>query len=165
MTKPGTWIGVDPGVNGAIAVLERVGSTGIAILPSVIDLPYHEAYGRKYLNVAAAILDMDEWPPETVRSVLIERAPAYTPNKNTVAQLAHAWGAMEALFRMYRFRSIDSKEWKEFYGITGGKKGKQQSLAIARERWGDQVDLSLERHDGRADALLIAAYGMEGDHE
>ncbi|HEY6022250.1 MAG TPA: hypothetical protein VIY48_20995, partial [Candidatus Paceibacterota bacterium] len=56
---------------------------------------------------------------------------------------------------------VTPKAWQSFYSIraTTGETTKQQSLRIARELFGVEL-CPLQKHDGRADALLIARYAQ-----
>ena len=52
---------------------------------------------------------------------------------------------------------VRPQEWKAHYGLGSDK---NDSLELARRYYPD-VDLHLKKHHGRAEALLIARYGLD----
>jgi hypothetical protein len=56
---------------------------------------------------------------------------------------------------------VTPKAWQAYFGIRKNEREdtKQQSLRIARQLFGAHL-CPLAKHDGRADALLIAHYGQ-----
>jgi hypothetical protein len=56
---------------------------------------------------------------------------------------------------------VSPREWQRFFGIkaTPSETTKQQSLRLARQLFGNDY-CPLQKHDGRADALLIGRYGQ-----
>jgi hypothetical protein len=68
-------------------------------------------------------------------------------------------GALEA-FLGHEGCSVAPSRWKASYGLQGGRAGKVDGLALARELLGPGADACdrLERHD-QADAVLIAWWG------
>jgi hypothetical protein len=56
---------------------------------------------------------------------------------------------------------VTPREWQRFFGVkaTPSETTKQQSLRIARGLYGHDV-CPLAKHDGRADAVLIARYAQ-----
>ena len=56
---------------------------------------------------------------------------------------------------------VTPRRWQGFFGIAKrqDESTKKQSLRLARQMFGQDL-CPLEKHDGRADALLIARYGQ-----
>jgi hypothetical protein len=58
----------------------------------------------------------------------------------------------------YQVNMIRPQAWKAHHSLL--KAEKDESLALARTKW-PKAPLSLKKHHGRAEALLIADYARE----
>ena len=57
---------------------------------------------------------------------------------------------------------VDAKRWQATFGIKGGKDGKSMSLEVARNLYPNLGEtLKLQKHNNRADALLIGHWGLK----
>lgn len=136
------FIGIDPGQKGAIALL--CGNEvevfdwidGPMMANQLLDLKV------EYQIQLAAIERTNAMPGQGVTSMF------------TFGQNCGWWkGALDSMF--IPFIEVRSQEWQK--GVVPKKKSKSDkpSLLVARRLF-PTVDLSLKKHDGRADALLIA---------
>jgi len=155
-------IGVDPGTgDGAIAFL-REDLTAIR----VFDMPVM-ALGGKHQQVNAAelakimslILEGYEVQPSDC-TVYIERVHAM-PGNGSVAMFNFGMsygvviGVCGALKMPVVF--VQPNAWKKAAGLIGKPKDASRSLA---QQFYPELDLSLKKHVGRADALIIARMGF-----
>jgi Holliday junction resolvasome RuvABC endonuclease subunit len=142
-------LGIDPGRNGGIALLDA--------------------------DRASAFYTVQTWPmPATTRELhdliaglpLIKLAmlekpffPKMIGTKN-VARIAEAYGVLKGAlaWRDIPFREVTPSEWKKSLNVPTDKTAARQR---ASEFFPDNADQwALKREDGRAEAALIAWYGM-----
>lgn len=156
-------IGIDPGIRGAIAALTHNG------LAWVHDMPVRAKQGNGKIR--------NEIDPKALQAVLRKLVPAdekgivVMENLNTFAGgSVQTMGSLEATKAVictvcelsgFDVAFVSPKTWQGFYGIrsTPSEDTKTQSLRIARQIFGMEF-CPLQKHDGRADALLIARYGQ-----
>jgi hypothetical protein len=161
-------IGIDPGIKGAIAVIDHNG------LPRVHDMPTRAKKGAGKVR--------NEIDPKGLQRVLRELVPA-DETALVVMEQMHAFmgagvrvGSMASQASLAATKAVivaicelsdldvmfvTPREWQALYGIkrTEREDTKAQSLRIARQLYGMEW-LSRAKDDGRADALLIARYGQ-----
>jgi hypothetical protein len=100
-------------------------------------------------------------PMAAKAGLVITESQAASPGMGAVSALSlgraagRLQGALEA-FLGHGGRLVAPARWKASYGLQGGREGKADGLALARELLGP--DACLERHD-QADAVLIAWWG------
>jgi crossover junction endodeoxyribonuclease RuvC len=139
-------IGIDPGKTGAIAV---VGQSTALIWDwpgdeqAVADLVRDEILFNSALDVAlVAIEGQQAMPKQGVSSTF---------------KLGANFGVWLGVLAMtgWPVRVVRPQEWQRGLLRAGDGEGKDRSLAAARRLF-PAVDLRLKKHNGRADALLIA---------
>ncbi len=147
-------IGLDPGKQGACAVLDSDGS-----LCAVFDLPYI-ADGK------TAWVDGSEFQSELMAALqgrpaaaIVERVSAM-PRQGVASSFAFGVG-VGALLGVLRAMQIPIKlvtpaAWKREMGLSSDKRA---SLDKARLLF-PTAELHLAKHDGRAEALLLAYWGQ-----
>lgn len=150
------WIGIDPGLTGAVAWL-TVTSKGIK--PVVYDCPvlqeraggkrdYEIAAMHKLLSTRGTTEVAIEWP-----------SWAGLQSKQAAGSIARSCSIWETLCVLDRlpYHRIAPHKWKRDMGLQG--KNKDASRAMAMRLWpGLREQLELKKHDGRAEALLLAEY-------
>lgn len=143
-------IGIDPGLSGAIAFMGHDDAT-------VHDLPIMRDKTLAWIDGAALqslIINEREGRKATA---MIERVHAM-PKQGVSSSFQFGvgfgsiLGVLQALSIPIEF--ITPNVWKKSYGLDSDKKA---ALHKARLLYPD-VDLHLAKHDGRAEALLIARY-------
>lgn len=161
MTCKAIFIGIDPGLTGAIAVIDDT-SRPIAM----IDV------ARQRRDVVKTAIK-DELDGYTTYVQLSERIVKYpnqewhgwietpfsTPGGNMMGtnSLFQTYGGLKAMLDILNVHvnTLRPSGWKKSFGLT---KNKDHSLAIARELW-PTLRLENQQDHNRAEAVLIAEYG------
>lgn len=140
-----TYIGIDPGAAGAVAVLYGKRE------PFVADMPPNP---RDLTQIFA------EAPgsPELVHLVVVERQGA-RPGQGvaSVFKIGQRYGEIVGVLAAMGLPYVEVMPgvWKRYMGLTG--KDKEASRTMARQLWPD-APLARKKDEGRAEALLIAEY-------
>lgn len=144
-------IGIDPGLSGAIAF---IGHDGAAV---VWDLPVIRDKSLAWIDGSALLSMIINERGGQQATALIERVSAM-PGQGVSSsfQFGVGFGSILGVLQALRIpiELITPRTWKKSYGLDADKKA---ALHKARLLFPD-VDLHLEKHDGRAEALLIAKY-------
>jgi crossover junction endodeoxyribonuclease RuvC len=151
-------LGIDLGVNGAIAILDNGKVVAVHDMPTLKDGPA----GRRTINapLLAEIVAKSHATKAFVEHVGVR------PGEGPVGAFAfgRARGVVEGILAGLDIPAefITSPRWKRLIGIPPGKEGtKDMARSKAIARWPSQADrFALVKHDGRAEACLIAAAGM-----
>lgn len=149
-------IGLDPGVMGAIAVIEDGHLVSVVDMPTLGDGPK----GRRRVNaslVAAAI-------PAGVHQAYVEEV-GVRPGEGAVGAFSFGRGCgvlegvLAALGVPYSF--IAPAAWKRLIGISAGA-AKDASRSLAIRTWPFEAkQFARVKDDGRAEAALIALAGIK----
>jgi len=156
MSTAAAHIGIDPGLTGAIAVLDDAGS-----LLALHDMPTQATTtGRNEIS-ASALADLLRQYPNTPAT--IERVGA-RPGEGAVGAFSfgHGFGTVLAVLATlsHPTRLVQPAVWKRWAAIPPGA-DKQASIGTAARMVPSAAShLTLRKHDGRADALLIGLYGL-----
>jgi crossover junction endodeoxyribonuclease RuvC len=147
-------VGIDPGLSGAIAILDQAGE-----LVSVTDLPVIR-------DLSLAWIDGNELQSIILRALqgrtagaIIERVSSM-PGQGIASSFQFGVGfgsvlsVMQALHIPLEF--VTAAVWKRSYGLS---KDKHASLHKARLLY-PAAELHLAKHHGRAEALLVARYSL-----
>lgn len=156
-------ISIDPGIRGALAFFRADGS------PTVYDMPTRAKPGNTKIR--------NEINPKALQALLRHQVPAdekglvVMENLNTFAGgSVQTMGSLEATKAVictvcelsgFDMAFVSPREWQRFFGIkaTPSETTKQQSLRLARSLFGMEY-CPLQKHDGRADSLLIGRYAQ-----
>lgn len=142
------FMGIDPGLSGAWAVIGPDGeyvACGDMIHEDKRVLTRHvwaEMITAVNSNrVIVAIERVHSMPKQGVSTTFVFGA---------------AYGCALALGNMFEEPAVlvTPNQWKKFYGLDSDK---DKSLEAARKRWPD-APINLKKHNGRAEALLLANY-------
>jgi crossover junction endodeoxyribonuclease RuvC len=146
-------IGIDPGLSGAIAILDGDGAIeSLRDLPIIRDLKLAWVDGSELSSIIAAAL--------RGRSAvaMVERVSSM-PSQGIASAFLFGVGFGSILSvlqtRQIPISFVTPAVWKRSYGLS---KDKHASLHKARLLY-PMAELHLAKHDGRAEALLIARYG------
>lgn len=155
-------LAVDVGVTGAVAAVDSRGSC------SVHDLPTVEVPGKRLVRrriSARGLMDI-------VRSLVPAGEPCIAIIEDVhmrpgnggaaTASLLHSRGVVETVLELARLdvRAVQPAAWKRHLGLIGTEK--DASLAKAREAYPLAAHMLTRQKDhNRAEALLIARYGLE----
>ena len=150
------FIGVDPGLSGAIVVLDSAGE-----LVELADMPTQmTTTGRREIN-AACLADLLRKYPGAPAAV--ERVGA-RPGESATSGFSFGFsqGSILAVLAVlgHPVRLVQPASWKRWAGIPAGA-DKQASIGVAARLLPTAArHLTLKKHDGRADALLIGLYAL-----
>jgi hypothetical protein len=169
-TKPRmTWyLGIDPGLHGALALVPPNGASAVhcADTPTVLVKrgatkrnQYAPGDMRGILCELIAQATMAESPEAPHVVVVIEHVhPMPGEGVRSVGSLMRGSGLWEGICTGLGIpvRLVAPVSWKKHAGLLRTRKGASRVVASAMF---PTVDLGPKSHTGRADALLIAAYG------
>ena len=147
--------GIDPGANGAIAVLDSENPDSVALL----DLKKHSI-----ITIHEWLVEELDYHPsifwiENVHSMHGMSAKSNFGFGKNIGMIT----AVAELFRNELSNTVTPKVWQKYIGVTAkGKAIKKQVAKIAQYLY-PQAELHGKRGgllDGRSDALMIAYYGL-----
>lgn len=147
-------IGIDPGLSGAIAILTPAGE-----LEALHDLPIITDGKLKWVDaqgMTSFLIDSLRGRPA---KAYIERVQAFpSQGRSSCFNFGVGFGSLLALVqaRYLPIELVTPAVWKRAMGLSSDKRA---SLDKARLLY-PSADLGLQKHDGRAEALLLARYGL-----
>lgn len=149
-------IGVDVGLDGAIAMMNGTDLIKVLDMPTVtLD---RNGKAKRQISIPELIEIIDEFKPE---EAYIEKVFAMSGQGVTsVFSFGRSLGAIEGVIAARSIKStlVTPQTWQKAMGVSGGKDG---ARARAMELFPYQMDFfKLKKHDGRADAALIACWGL-----
>lgn len=150
-------VGVDPGVSGAIAFIDRAGRCVIDDLPTIskagTGMITRKLDGKALYDLARSRID-----PLEVVLFAIEDVATLGGAKAAQIQgsLQYSKAVIEtvAAIAQYNVVLVGVQRWKKFYKLG---KDKSDAIRIAKALY-PEAPITLKKHDGRADALLIAHF-------
>lgn len=148
------FIGIDPGLYGAVGVLTENG-------PAVFDMPtiLKGASGTVKFEIDAGALHRIISPYTGARAAL-ERVSSRPENAGaSVFSLGDSYGVARAILASTNCATtyVTPQAWKKHFKLTSDK---EESRAMAARLY-PTVDLHLKKYADRAEALLIATYLKE----
>lgn len=153
-------IGIDPGITGAIAVLDDGRFSALADIP-VLTRKLTTGRTKKEVDAAETLRLLRSFGPLGYEvHVGLERVgPQPGQAVSGVFSLGDTFGALRAVCAISNFDTqlVDPGTWKRKYKLSQNKK---LSLAMARALY-PEAPLNLEKHIDRAEALLIARFVWE----
>jgi crossover junction endodeoxyribonuclease RuvC len=157
MTGAPVVLGIDPGLSGAIAALDPAGR-----VVAVLDMPGLETgNGRRILNVLALRDALHSLMP--IRACWVENVSAMpTDSRVSAFAFGRSVGALEAacLLSGVPVQRVTPQVWKRAAGLPAGVPKAASVEAAMRLLPGCAPYLTRAKDHGRADALLIARYGL-----
>jgi len=161
-TKSALYVGVDPGLDGAIAVLNEHGD-----LVNVQDTPtltVKRSGGKKRMYLPAQMMMIADAIDKAgeVRLCAIENVHVMPKNgAHSAFGLGRSLGLWEmtAVSLGWPVEWLDPGKWKKAMLGAGSGSDKQASIARAQQLFPASAEfLQLKKHDGRAEAILIAEF-------
>jgi crossover junction endodeoxyribonuclease RuvC len=153
------WLGVDPGLAGALALVSNEGLLGVIDMPKVSERHGKESRDRICAHTLRDELINMQYTHGKIRMGLVELVGPM-PQQGVTSSFRFGYGAgqiegvLAALCIPTEF--VRPQTWKKHLGLGADK---AQSLALARAKWPYSDDFKLKKHDGRAEAALLAEYG------
>lgn len=154
-----TWIGIDPGLSGAVARVTDAGQADVFDVPTVA---IKRGKSTKRMYEGARIAEqVAAWAPRPT-TAFIEDVHAM-PGQGSVSMFTFGYGYGMWVGVLYGlgvpFERVTPMRWKAEM-LDGLPKGKDASRVKAMELFPQLASqLSLKKHEGRAEALLIAEWG------
>lgn len=158
-------VSCDPGIGGACAVLDHNG------LRAVFDLPTMEIPGvgptaraRRKIDCRALARAVRAHVPASEKAVsVIENIRSRGASSPLdMSTLMRTVGSIEAVFECIGMAPsyVEPSAWKRYYGLINKDwktaERKRKSLECARRLYPGCNDIAMAKHDGRAEAILIA---------
>lgn len=154
--KKNVVIGIDPGLSGAMAVIDLDGILMVVYdTPTILTLngkrkkrSYCLSLMSEYLRewaercAYAGVENVHAWPGEGVNSAFC------------LGEGRMAWEAILSTLK-YKYQMVEPTVWKRV--MVGWGKDKGASIAAA-QKMHPSAPLHLKKHHGRADAILIAEF-------
>lgn len=150
-------VGIDPGLTGAVAILNAEGE-----VDSIIDTPSFALTGKRREHDAGgmwSIAGKSGWLFKHPHVFIEQQQMRPDVAVQSTAKVWYGYGlwVMALVAGNHRYTAVRAQTWqKEMYQGAVGE-GKERSLMIAARLW-PNLTIPKTRHD-RADALLIAEYG------
>lgn len=174
-------LGVDPDVSGALCVLRMPhsepiggstrggGGTGGALTAAVYDTPVVRVrYGKsmRRRHDARAIAELLSGLQASPGSLAFLEQPGPMPRNGSISLFGSGYGFgvwMGALAAMgFDVHTVRPAAWKKGLGLAGKKYTKDDSRFTAAATFPAlEDDLKRKKDHGRAEAALIAAYGLD----
>lgn len=159
-------IGIDPGLRGAIAFYS-LNELQVFATP-VVSTQFIKAGKKKSRNdmdldkVREIIVQFDGASYEIKCAYLEHVAAMSGQGVTSMFRFGQNFGQWQGMLAGFGIRTelVWPQTWKASYGLT---RSKTTSLELARETWPDNAEESfrLKKHDGLAEAALIAKYGYD----
>ena len=147
-------LGIDPGSSGGIAIIENK----INALPKIIfasKMAVVTLFGKKIVDVQKVSYYLKQY---NIDVSIIEKVHAMPRQGVTSSfQFGRSFGGIEALCYLYakRVDYVAPVIWKKKLGLGSSK---QDSLDLARLKFGDLEYWNLKSNDGIAEAALLALF-------
>lgn len=160
-------VGIDPGLTGAIAFL-GLGKAKVFDLP-IVPLGGNGMIKNRVYGPGLKELILGNCPAGEPVMVVVENVATMGGQNNAVqiqGSLMRTKGTIETVIELlgYPVHEVNSQTWKGFYGLINSawkdSERKKKSLECARRMWPSCADISLAKHHNKAEALLIANYGL-----
>jgi Holliday junction resolvasome RuvABC endonuclease subunit len=151
-------LGIDPGLAGGLAVVEVIDGAA-PMLVEAADVPTAGDGAKRRVDVAGVRDFIARHKPALA---LIERAGSMPrQGLSSTFVYARAAGALEATVVLCGIpvEVVEPSSWKKFFRIPG--KDKERARQLALEKFpAAHSSLARKRDHGRAEASLIALYGV-----
>lgn len=151
-------LGIDPGVNGAVALLSAEGD-----LIDVVDMPTlaDGTGGKRAINAPLLAAQIRTWAPTLAFCEFVGARPGEGPVG--AFSFGRCRGVIEGTLGASGIpvQMLAPAWWKRRAGIAPGTDRKDEARSKAIARWPSMADrFARKRDDGRAEACLIAAAGL-----
>lgn len=150
-------LGIDVGLNGAIALIQDGELIGVVDMPTVtLD---RNGKSKRQVSVPELVQIIKDFDPT---EAYVEKVFAMAGQGVTsVFSFGRSLGVVEGVLTTLKIKTtlMTPQTWQKGLGVTGGKDG---SRARAMELFPEQMaQFKRVKDDGRADAALIALWGAK----
>lgn len=153
-------LGIDPGTTGALALLEAGRFVDVADMPVIV----RSSRGKKQqVNAAEFAALVRAWVPDAAVVELVQAMPRVGSKAGMGAASAFNFGESAGVVRgvlsalMLETHYVTPQSWKKRAGLKGSDKEASRLKAV--QLW-PEAPLGRKKDQGRAEALLIARYGV-----
>lgn len=155
-------LGIDPGLTGALALYDPVtGALDVRDMPVYVT-PKASGGKRTELDLVALAHIMDEWAKNQIRAFIEQVGP--TPQMGVTSSFS--FGGSYAAVRMacaahfLPTELVTPQVWKRALNVRGGADKSDAVRARASALMPQHAKFwTLSKHEGRAEASMIALYG------
>jgi crossover junction endodeoxyribonuclease RuvC len=154
--SPKRIIGIDVGLNGAIAMLNGESLHDVVDMPTVSLTRNGKA--KRQISIPELVAIIEEFKPS---EAYVEKVFAMAGQGVTsVFSFGRSLGAIEGILgaRCIKTTLVTPQTWQKAMGVSGGKDG-ARARAMEVFPWHTGY-FKRVKDDGRADAALIAAWGL-----
>jgi crossover junction endodeoxyribonuclease RuvC len=146
------FIGIDPGVSGAIAIISHDGVT-------FHDMPVLEVKKKQTLDYAGLATILRPYSGATAFTAVELVCAMPGQGVSSMFKFGQCYGAVLATLAALQipYELVTPPVWKRAYRLVGCEKDESRAAAL-RLFPRCAGDLKLKKHHGRADALLMAEY-------
>lgn len=148
-------IGIDPGKSGAVAMVDGLQLLGVFDMPTVKLNKGTELCGYSLNGLLAEMLH-DHGPVDFAVIEKVHTTPQMGVTSAGSFMESYGMSKMAIIARGIRLEYVSPQKWKSALGLNADKSA---SLALARAKWPDSDSFKLKKHEGRAEAALIAEFG------
>lgn len=153
---PDYFLGIDPGLSGAIAFVSPAGDVHAFDMP-VLEYTITGKKTRREVDVARLARILTKYPAASCQLEAVWGMAGRGASEFTFGQ---SYGMIKAALTLsgIPYELISPQKWKNYYGLGSDKDG---SRAKATELFPAFASLwSRKKDDGRAEAVLIANHGL-----
>ena len=153
------YLGIDPGLTGALALVSNDGLLGVIDMPTASERHGKESRKRVCAHTLRDELLQMQHAHGKIRTAVIELVgPMPKQGVTSVYRFGYGNGQVEGVLAALciPMEFVRPQTWKKALGLGADK---AQSLALARAKWPYSDSFSLKKHDGRAEAALLAEFG------
>ena len=145
-------VGIDPGISGAIAVLDAGGN-----LTAHSAMPVYQPAKATRVNPAALTAFLE--PYRNAHAVLEQVGAMPGQGVASMFSFGHSAGVIEGVLAALGigYELVVPQEWKKAYKLNGKPKDAARALA---QRYYPSAPLARKKDSGLADALLLARFGL-----
>lgn len=154
------YIGIDPGLTGAIAIVSCLGEFIHLFDMPTITKGKGKGVVKNQVNAAQLAFLLNPFGGFGVTAVLEQVSTRPGQGIATNGSLMHSLGVTEGVLGALGFPVIKvaPASWKRHFGLIGAEK--DAGRTVAQDRF-PGANLARKKDIGRADALLIALYGFQ----
>jgi hypothetical protein len=162
------FVGIDPGLNGAVAAVNDRGACALEDLPTLAMAgsarTQRKLCGRGLAEVLRRLVPVGEGCMVMLEDVHVMPAKKSGAAANT--SLMHSKGVIEGVLGVLRLKPVlvNSQTWKRFYGLinpdASDTERKAAAIECARRLYPSCAEIARAKDHNRAEAILIAHYGM-----
>lgn len=153
------YVGIDPGLYGAIAFIDEAGEALRVEDTPVLLLKRSGKNERHVLDEDGMVALLASWPATELRVILEQVGPMPKQGLGSTFNFGDGFGCWKGILAGMRLKRllVRPQRWQADM-LDGVPRCDGASLIVARRRF-PRVDLHRKKDHGRADALLLAEYG------